>query len=353
MKKSILFFIAFSCSFFTEAQTSLKADLDLLLYSLESNNKAMGTISIAKEGNNIYQNSIGFSNLDTKIKANEFTKYRIGSITKTFTATVILQLVDEDKLDLNTLLKEYFPNLPNADKITIEHLLYHRSGLYNITQEDGFHEWISKPRNRNQMLGKMIDNGVVFKPNIKKEYSNTNYILLSYIAEDIDRNSFVKILDKRIIKPLGFSNTHYGKEVNLKKNEATSYYWEDSKWTPITIETNLKGPMGAGAIVSTAKELTFFYTSLFSGKLLSKASLKKMTSPKDEMGMGILVVDFNGMTVYGHDGAIDGFRSAVAYFPELKLTICFTFNASSGSNTQKIVKIFKSYLKTEEENKNK
>lgn len=345
MKKRILFFTAFLCSIFTQAQLSKKESLDNLLSSFDSENKAMGTVSIVDNGTITYQNSIGFADLTSKKRANENTKYRVGSITKTFTATVILQLVDEGKLDLNTLLKEYFPELPNANKITIEHLLYHRSGLYNITQEEGFHIWISKPRNRNEMLKKMIYSGVVFEPNIKKEYSNTNYILLSYIAEDIDKKSFAKILDKRIIKPLGLVNTRYGKEINLNRNEATSYYWEDSKWNPITIETNLKGPMGAGAVVSTPKELTIFYTSLFSGKLLSKESLKRMTTPKDEMGMGVSVINYKGLLVYGHDGGIDGFRSMAVYIPTKKLSIAFTFNASRIPTTAAAIQILEAYFK--------
>jgi D-alanyl-D-alanine carboxypeptidase len=236
----------------------------------------------------------------------------------------------------------------NANKITIEHLLYHRSGLYNITKEDGFHTWISKPRKRREMLKKMVENGVDFEPDAKKEYSNTNYILLSYIAEEIDKKSFAKILKKRIINPLNLTNTHFGKEINLKKNEATSYYWEDSKWNPIIIETNLKGPMGAGAIVSTAKELTIFYTGLFFGKLLSKESLQKMTSPKDEMGMGISVINYKGALVYGHDGGIDGFRSMAVYIPTKNLAMAFTFNASGVSTTGTIIKILETYFKDDE-----
>ncbi len=348
MKKINTIFIAFLCSFFIETQTSQKINSDYLLSSFEYENKAMGTVSIAENGITTYQNSIGFADLTLKKKANEFTKFRIGSITKTFTATVILQLVDEGKIHLNTLLEEYFPEIPNANVITIEHLLYHRSGLYNITKEDGFHVWVSKPRKRVEMLKKMIFNGVVFEPNTKNEYSNTNYILLSYIAEDIDKKSFAKILQKRIVKPLNLTNTHFGKEINLKKNEATSYYWEDSKWKSITIETNLKGPMGAGAIVSTAKELTVFYTNLFSGKLLSKESLQKMTSPKDEMGMGISIINYKGLLVYGHDGGIDGFRSMAIYIPSKKLAMAFTFNASRVSSTGTIIEILEAYFKGDE-----
>lgn len=347
MKKNTLVFLALLCSFFSEAQLKDKANLDKLFTSFEKENKAMGTVSIFKDGNEVYTKSIGFANIELAKKADDLTKYRIGSITKTFTASIIFQLIDEGKLALNTLVSKYFPEVPNSNKITIKNLLYHRSGLYNITREKGFHVWISKPRNRKKMLTKIVKHPVDFQPNEKTAYSNTNYILLSFIAEKIDKKSFSKIIKNRISKPLKLDRTHFGKKIKIKKNEATSYYWENSKWNPITIETNLKGPMGAGAIVSTAKEVNIFYNKLFTGKLISKNSLEKMITPINEMGMGISVINYRGILIYGHDGGIDGFRSIAAYIPKKKLSIAFTFNASNIPSTGTLVQILETYFRND------
>lgn len=344
MIKYITAIIVFLISLCLQSQTIDKTKLDSLLNSFEENKMGMGTISIFKDGKEIYQKPIGFSNLDSKTKADEFTKYRIGSVTKTFTATILMQLIDEKKLSLNTTLNTYFPKIKNAERITIENLLYHRSGLHNVTSEEGFINWISKPRNRKEMLEKFIKNGVDFEPNTKTSYSNTNYILLSYIAEDLDKKSFSEILTNRITEPLHLTRTLYGKEVDVKQNEALSYYQEDSEWKPITLQTDLTGPMGAGAIVSTARELNVFYHNLFSGNLTTKESLKNMKSVKENMGIGMSQLVFKGLKVYGHDGGIDGFRSMAAYVPSKKVSITLTFNTADTSVTPILISILETYF---------
>ena len=204
-------------------------------------------------------------------------------------------------------------------------MLYHRSGIYNITTDRNFEVWISEPRNRIEMITKIKGYKSLFTPNSKTEYSNSNFILLAYIAEYVEKKPFEEIVNNRIVNKLNLKSTAFGKDIDFSKNEAMCYYPESGEWQPITFHTNLTGTMGAGGIISNAKEVGVFYNALFTGKLLSEKILKQMTTPKEEMGMGISVNEFNGLIVYGHDGAIDGFRSAVAYFPKLKLTICFYF----------------------------
>lgn len=343
MVKGFLALVVIVCSFTSCAKSQ---NLDDYLLLLENENKAMGSVSILKDGNEFYTKSIGFANVDLNKKNNSETKYRIGSISKTYTAAIILQLVDEGKLVLTDTLKKYFSEIPNSENITISDMLYHRSGIYNITTDKDFEVWISEPRGRTEMLSKIIEYKSLFKPDSKTVYSNTNYILLAYIAEDIDKQPFREIIEKRIVKKLNLTRTDFGKNIDFSKNEAMCYYPKNNQWHPITFHTNLTGTMGAGGVISNAKEVSLFYNGLFTGKLLSEKSLDLMINSKEEMGMGISVNDFNGLTVYGHDGAIDGFRSMAAYFPKLKLTICFTFNASSGASTKKIIQLFKSYQYT-------
>ncbi|WP_117880056.1 serine hydrolase domain-containing protein [Aureibaculum luteum] len=341
MIRYITILIVFFISLCLQSQST---KLDSLFNGIEESNKAMGSVSIFKDGTEVYHKSIGFSNLDSKTKADALTKYRIGSITKTFTATIIMQLIDEKKLNLNSNLSTYFREIENAEIITIEHLLYHRSGLHNVTNEDGFIKWISEPRTRKEMLEKFIKNGVNFEPNEKTAYSNTNYILLSYIAEDIDKKTFSEILSDRISNPIKLDRTIYGKVIKPSENEAVSYYQEDSEWKPITLETDLTGPMGAGSIVSTPRELNVFYDNLFSGNLVSKDALEQMKSVKENMGMGLSKLVFKGLEVYGHDGGIDGFRSMTAYIPSKNVSIAFSFNAANTSITPILISILETYF---------
>ena len=353
MKKSTLVFLALLCSFLTEAQETNKANLDNLLISFEKENKAIGTVSLFKNGKEIYNKSIGFSNIELAEKANDLTKYRIGSITKTFTATIILQQVDEGKLSLNTLLSEYFPKLPNANKITIEDLLRHQSGLVNITQSKDIRSWISKRQTRKQMMDRFIENGTEFEPKEKSKYSNTNFAILSYISEVIDKKSFAQILNDRIIKPLQLKRTEFGKKIKPSNNEALSYYSENNQWNFIDLQTHMSAPMGAGAIVSTATELNIFYSNLFSKKLISPTSLKNLMSIKKGFGLGISQFKFKGLKVYGHDGGIDGFQSYALYIPEKKVAMAITFNGLNSLMLPTVISILDAYFKNDTSLKSK
>ena len=347
MIKNILCVMLCLCSFFIKAQTKNTENLNNLFNKIELENKAMGTVSIFKNGKEIYQKNLGFANLKTKTKPNKDTKFRIGSITKTFTATIILQQIDEGKLSLNTLLKEFFPKLPNANTITIEDLLRHQSGLANITQSKDIMSWISKPQTRKQMVDRFIKNGIVFEPKEKSSYSNTNFAILSYISEDIDKKSFERILNDRIIKPLSLKRTEFGKAIEPSNNEAFSYYFENNNWNFIDLQTNMFAPMGAGAIVSTASEINTFYTKLFTGKMISSSALKNLMRIEKGKGLGIMQFRFKGLEVYGHDGGIDGFQSYALYIPKKKITMTFTFNGLTMLMMPLVISILDRYFEND------
>lgn len=344
MKKQFLYCLGLLCSFSIYSQTFNATKIDSLFNTLESEDKAMGTISIFHSGKEVYQKSIGYKNLTDKSKANSFTKYRIASVSKTYTATLILKLAELGRLSLSDRLSKYFPEVPNANAITIEHMLYHRSGLYNLTDEKGFQKWIGQPRDRNEILGKIVKNGIIFQPDEKESYSNTNFILLAYIAEVVEKKTFSEIIRTRIAEPLHLENTSFGNDINPRKNEALSYYWENSKWNSITLETNLTGTMGAGGIVSTAEEVNTFYSSLFGGKIISKVWLSKMTNPKDGMGMGLHINTYKNQNMYAHVGAMDGFRSMAVAIPQKNLSIAITLNASSVSITEIMIQVLEYYF---------
>ena len=347
MIKNILCITLLVCSFFTEAQTNTTKNLDNLFDNLESENKAMGTISIFKNGSEIYQKNIGFSNLKNKTTADKFTKYRIGSITKIFTTTIILQQIDEGKLTLNTLLKDYFPAIQNAGKITIEDLLRHESGLANITEDKDIGTWITQPQTREKMIARFVKNGIQFEPKEKSKYSNTNFIILSYISEILDKKSFSEILKSRIVTPLNLKRTEFGNPIVPKNNEALAYYFEKNKWNLIDMQTHMSAPMGAGAIVSTSSELNIFFSNLFSQKLTSAASLKKFLNIKKEQGLGIMQLNFKGLKIYGHDGGIDGFQSFALYIPEKKTSMAFTFNGLNTLIMPTVISILDTYFKND------
>jgi D-alanyl-D-alanine carboxypeptidase len=176
-------------SSFLYGQQFNKIKLDSLLDVLAANNKAMGSLVLSKHGAVVYNKAIGYSTIsgDKREPATANTIYRVGSITKMFTATMIFQLIDEGKLSLTTTLDKYYRQFPNAGTITISHILSHRSGLFNYTSDSLFLKSMTQPKTKKEMLAIMAKHPADFPPDEKFAYSNTNYVLLGYIIEQITR----------------------------------------------------------------------------------------------------------------------------------------------------------------------
>lgn len=317
------------------SQTFNAKRLDSLFGLLEKNNKFMGSIAIAENGKTIYAKSIGFEDIASSKKSNINSKYRIGSISKTFTASLIFKAVEEKKIDLNQTIDKYFPTIKNAKTITISNLLNHRSGIYDFTSNPDYLKWNTQPQSRAKMTERIVAGDVAFDPNTKGKYSNSNYILLSYILEDIYKKTYGEILNSKIIKPLKLKNTYLGGKINLENNEAYSYTLS-GKWEKET-ETDMSIPLGAGAIVSNPTDLNLFIEGLFAGKIVSTEHLNEMKTIKDKYGMGIMELPYFERKGYGHNGAIDGFRSVVDYYPEEKLALSITSNGAMGYDNNNIL----------------
>lgn len=318
----LLAFVAFAQT--SLAQTFNKAKMDSLFDAITANNRAMLSIAITQKGHLVYSRAVGNSWLGEKdVPANTQTKYRIGSISKIFTAVMTFQLIEEGKLQLTTPLSQFYPALPNASKITIAQLLSHSSGLHSFTSDSTYTTWLNKKMTPAEMIAK-INVKPDFEPGSKHQYSNSNFILLGYIIEKLDNKPYAAVLKNRITAKIGLTNTYYGGKVNANNNEAYSYYWKD-KWLPDT-ETDMSIPGGAGALVSNPPDLVKFMNALFSGKLVSASSLIQMRTIKDGYGMNLFAFPFNGRTAYGHGGDIDGFHSQAAYFPADDMAVAYTAN---------------------------
>lgn len=323
MKKILLAFHLF-ITLNLNAQKINKPKLDSLFFLIESHQKGMGSVSIFENGKEVYQSIIGYASIEDSIKSNKDAKYRIGSISKMFTASIIMQLVEEGKLNLNTKLSEYYSNIRNSEKITIEYLLRHRSGIYNFTNSDGYQSWMELPISKESLITKITDLGSSFKPDQRAEYSNSNYVLLSFIAEDIEKKKFSEILEKRICKPCSLKNTYYGSKISTTNNEALSYT-KSNNWQ-IATETDMTIPQGAGGVVSSPTDLNKFLNCLFEDGLVSDNSLQAMMQIQDGYGIGMFQVPFGDRKAFGHTGGVDGFRSSAFFFPDGKNSIAYTSN---------------------------
>lgn len=306
------------------AQDFDKQKMDSLFSVINENNKGMGSLSIFKDGREVYTSSTGFADVEAKKAATAQTRYRIGSITKTFTAALILQLVEEGKLQLDTKLSAFYPQIPNSEKINIEDLLRHQSGLFNYSSGDEFKNWKNKEQSRQAHLDRFVNNGTIFEPGERTDYSNTNYLLLSFIIEDLEKKDYSEVLIRRILKPLELKNTYYGGKLDPVKGEALAYQ-KTGAWTLID-ETHMSVVKGAGALMSTPSDLNKFLTALFAGKVVKPATLEKMKKIEQELGLGLLEMSMVGRNFYGHTGGIDGFNSVMVYNPAEKVSFAYCSN---------------------------
>lgn len=325
------------------AQNSNYEQFDTFLETLADNYKFMGSVAISKNNSITHQKSVGDSYMTNpnSQKINSQSKFRIGSITKTFTATMIFQLIEEGEISLETHLSDFFPKLPNASKITIDHLLTHSSGLFNLTNAQQFGEWVYKPTTQKEMLNRILLFDADFKPGEKNEYSNTNYLLLGYIIEALDKRTYAQSLKQRIVKKLKLNNTYYGAKINNVNNECSSFVFSGNNWEQAG-ETDMSLPGGAGAIVSSAAELTVFMDALFNNKLINASSLKAMTTyNKSGYCKGLFRIVNQGQEVYVHDGGIDGFQSLLVYFPQHETSIALTSNALNYDKRSIVMNAFK------------
>jgi CubicO group peptidase (beta-lactamase class C family) len=320
--------------------------LDSLFQVLNENNKFMGSIAVSHNGRLLYAKTIGYSDIENTRGADINTTYRVGSISKMFTAVLVLKAVEEKKIVLNQPLDKYFPEIKNSGKITIGHLLGHKTGIHDFTNDKSYADFNSGARSEKQVIGMIAKGKSEFEPGSAVEYSNSNYIVLSYILEKIYRKPYASILNAKIVAPLGLKHTYFGSKINNQKNESYSYHFMD-KWTKGP-ETDLSIPMGAGSIVSNPTDLATFIEQLFKGKIVSQKTLSAMKTVNEYhgigIGMGLLMFTHAHSKSYGHNGAIDDFRSLLNFFPGENLSIAITSNGINYSIDSVLSCALSSYL---------
>ena len=313
-----------------QAQTLDKAKLDQFFDRLAEKNKAMGSLTIAKDGKVLYTRAIGYGQINgtDKKPLTAANGFRIGSITKMFTAAMILQLVEEGKLKLTDTLDKFFPQVPNAKKITIVQILWHRSGIPNVRREQNSQGNVNTiPVTKDEMLALIVKATPDFEPDTKRAYSNSGYQVLGLILEKVTGKPYGEALKERITSKIGLANTYLATgNIDVSKNEALTYMNFGDGWKTVS-ETHPSILFSAGAIVSTPNDLAKFIQALFDGKIVSKENLDQMKTIRDGEGAGMEAMTFAGKTFYGHTGGADNYGAVLAYQPEEKLAVAYTTNA--------------------------
>lgn len=312
------------------------ARIDALLNEYSAQDRLNGTVLIAQGDDVIYSKGFGMAHMEWEVANTPDTRFRIGSITKQFTAALILQLVEEGKVDLEGKLTDYVPDYPaeHGKQVTIHQLLNHTSGIVSYTGRDEFWKKSRDPYTPKEFLEAWTVEELEFEPGSKWNYNNSGYYILGVVIQEVTGMPYDKALQKRLLDPLGLVNTGYEHFHKVTKNRASGYLaWAIGYQRAGYVDTG--SPFAAGMMYSTVGDLHKWTRALHAAKPFNnKETLEKMITPyMQNYGYGIMINERTfgekSVKVISHGGGVHGFVSTLSYFPEKELTVAGIDNTSS------------------------
>ncbi|WP_170102181.1 serine hydrolase domain-containing protein [Streptomyces viridosporus] len=323
-----------------------------------------GVTATARDRRGTWSATAGVGDLRTGQERSPHDRYRIGSVTKTFVATVLLQLEAEDRLSLDDTVDTWLPGLVTGNghdgtRITLRQLLNHTSGIFNYTAdevyqrtystEEGFFEHRYDTRAPEDLVRVALAHEPYFEPGApgKWEYSNTNYVLAALVIEKATGRPYGEEVRRRVIKPLQLTATSVpGTRVSLPRPSSRAYSKLASAVTGPTHDVTLLNPsraFAAGEMISDSEDLNRFYRALLTGRLLPPEQLDEMTTtvPMDDdyaYGLGLMRMTLScGVTIWGHSGGISGSRTVAVTTGDGRHSLAFNFNGDWAGNSGAVV----------------
>lgn len=295
------------------------------------------TVIVVKDGKTVFRKAYGTANLALQQPMTPDTVLRLGSITKQFTSTAILMLVDEGKVALDDEITKFLPDYPtHGKKITVEHLLTHTSGIVSYTGKPGYVANMKADLTVSQMVDSFKNDPLEFEPGSLWRYNNSGYFLLGAIIEKVSGQPYAKFLEQRIFVPLGMSRTAYEGQERGQVPRAAGYSAAGSGFEP-SQALSMSQPYAAGALVSTVDDLARWDAAVSSGKMLKERSWKKAFTPytlntgkSTSYGYGWEMGKLQGVPMRAHGGAINGFNTFALRLPDEKVYVAVLSNADSG-----------------------
>ena len=330
MNKSIkliaVCFIATLSTFSVVAQDKAK-QIDQLLSKYNEYGQFNGSALVSENGKVIFKKGYGSANMEWNIPNQPDTKFRLGSISKQFTAFLLVKLAEDGKLKLDVPITTYLPDYPkaNGDKITIQHLLTHTSGIPNYTSAPNFFKEKSRnPYSPEEFVKTFSSLPLEFTPGERFNYSNSGYFLLGYIIEKVSGKTYEQYLQEIILTPLKMVNTGYDHSDVILKNRAAGYEKQGKKIVN-SAYLDMSVPYAAGSLYSTVEDLYIWDQALYTTKLLSEKSMESLFKPYIKAGGGsygygwFLEEAPNGdkpkLKIIEHGGGINGFNTVISRVP--------------------------------------
>jgi len=304
------------------------ARIDRAIEARVAGGQFMGSVLIARDGKTLLSKGYGKASLADNLPNTPATKFRLGSVTKQFTAASILLLEEQGKLKLEDPIKKYMPDAPAAwDSITFFYLLTHTAGIPNFTSFPEYPSTESVAQTPTQVVARFRDKPLNFPPGSSWEYSNSGYVLLGYLIEKISGQTYAQFVHDNLFAPLGMKDSGYDSSTEKIERHAVGY--APGPGGPVVASyIDMTIPFSAGALYSTTQDMLRWEQALFGGKVLKPSSFAKMTTPFKNnyaMGLGVMTAP-NGSRVISHNGGIEGFNTNVTYVTPEKLSIIVLAN---------------------------
>jgi CubicO group peptidase (beta-lactamase class C family) len=316
----------------TKDEAAVKARLEQIANSYTPNNAFMGTVLVVEGDQVLLDKGYGMADLEWQVPNAPDAKFRLGSLTKQFTATLVLLLQQDGKLNVNDPVSKYLTDAPPAwAKITLANLLGHTSGIPNFTGFKEFSTWCMSPHTPAEEIAFFKDKPLDFEPGSKFAYSNSNYIALGVVIEKVSGKKYGDLLRERIFDPLGMKDTGLDSDDLVLPKRAEGYR-PGSHGLELARSESMTIPWSAGAIYSTTGDLLKWEQGLFGGKILNADSLKLMTTPgKGDYGFGVFIQTQDGVRIVSHGGGIEGFNTQLEYAPEKQIAVVALSNVNGGA----------------------
>ena len=310
-------------------EAAVKTRLDQVASSYTTGNAYMGTVLVVDGDRVLLDKGYGMADLEWGIANAPDVKFRLGSLTKQFTATLVLLLQQDGKLKIDDPVSKYLPDAPKAwEKITLANLLGHTSGIPSFTNFKEFGVWRMSPHTTEEELALFRDKPLDFEPGSKFVYSNSNYEVLGAVIEKVSGKKYGDLLRERIFEPLGMKDSGLDTDELILPKRAQGYM-PGKGGLVLARSESMTVPWAAGSIYSTTGDLLKWEHGLFGGKVLSADSLKLMTTPgKGNYGLGVGVADKGSLKVVSHNGGIEGFNTYLAYAPERRIAVVVLSNVN-------------------------
>jgi CubicO group peptidase (beta-lactamase class C family) len=310
MRKALLSLVLLIYSVLNTQAQETEKHIDALIGKAVQLNRFNGSVLVSRKGHVVYEKAFGYQNADKKVPNTSNTIYQIGSTTKEFTAALILKLAEQHKLDIEDKLSKYFPDYKYADQINIRQLLTHTSGIYEFLRDPEVAKGSAEPKSKEKLLTYFMDKPLDFTPGSQFSYSNSGYVLLGLIIEQVTGKSYQTVVRESILKPLKMNHTGFD-FLHLKSPDKAMGYSKYNQKTKVeAIPWDSTATFSAGSMYSTVSDLQRWNEGLVKYKVLSKSSLEKATTPYlSGYGLGCWIDTLNNKKIVSHGGNIFGFTS--------------------------------------------